>query len=83
LDLITVEEVDNQLPSLEPSDGKRPGAEDTRTGPRDLGARRRSGDPEDHWLRTEQEVRGTAAKGDDQGATTAEDKIINTLGDFA
>ena len=43
----------------------------------------RSGDPEDHWLRAEQEVRGAAAKGIDQGATTAEDKIIDELGDFA
>lgn len=43
----------------------------------------RSGDPEDHWLRAEQEVRGAAAKGGDQGATTAEDKIIDELGDFA
>jgi hypothetical protein len=43
----------------------------------------RSGDPEDHWLRAEQEVRGTTAKGGGQGATTAEDKIIDQLGDFA
>jgi hypothetical protein len=43
----------------------------------------RSGDPEDHWHRAEQEVRGAAAKGGDQGGATAEDKIIDELGDFA
>ena len=43
----------------------------------------RSGDQEDHWLRAEQEVRGTAAKNVDQGTITAEDKIIDELGDFA
>ncbi len=43
----------------------------------------RSGDPQHHWLRAEQEVRGTTTKGGDQGATTAEDKIIDELGDFA
>ena len=43
----------------------------------------RSGHPEDHWLRAEQAVRGAAAKGGAQGATTAEDKIIDELGDFA
>jgi hypothetical protein len=45
----------------------------------------RSGDPEEHWSRAEQEVKG---KGNLQrqgaaGAQTPDDKIIDRLGDFA
>jgi hypothetical protein len=44
----------------------------------------RSGDPEDHWLRAEQELKGAASRdGDDLAAKPSEDKIIDKLGDFA
>ncbi len=43
----------------------------------------RSGDPEDHWLRAEQEVRRAAAKGGARSQTTGTDGIIDKLGDFA
>ncbi len=43
----------------------------------------RSGDPEDHWLRAEQEVRRTAEKGVAWRQATTEDRIIDELGDFA
>ncbi len=44
----------------------------------------RSGDPEDHWLRAEQELKGAASKDrNDPEAKPSEDKIIDKLGDFA
>ncbi len=44
----------------------------------------RSGDPEDHWFRAEQELKGAASRdGDAPGAKLSEDKIIDKLGDFA
>ena len=45
----------------------------------------RSGDPKDHLVRAEQELKDTTApKGKDApGAETSEDKIIDQLGDFA
>ena len=50
----------------------------------------RSGDPEDHWSRAERELTGSAASnaaGPSEAGTTeeerTEDKIIDTLGDFA
>jgi hypothetical protein len=44
----------------------------------------RSGDPEDHWLRAEQELKGVASRdGDDPEAKPSGDKIIDKLGDFA
>ena len=45
----------------------------------------RSGDPEEHWYRAEQEVRDVtpATEGSASGAGAAEDKIIDKLGDFA
>jgi hypothetical protein len=45
----------------------------------------RSGAPEDHWSRAEQELSNadTPHGQDAAGETTADDKIINELGDFA
>jgi hypothetical protein len=45
----------------------------------------RSGDPEDHWFRAEQELRDpTCTKRENTAETKpAEDKIIDKLGDFA
>ncbi len=42
----------------------------------------RTGDPEDHWFRAEQEAKGSKS-GDASQGKTAEDKIIDKLGDFA
>ena len=44
-----------------------------------------SGNPEDHWSRAEQEVNNASTpQGQDAaGATTADDTILNELGDFA
>ena len=45
----------------------------------------RSGNPEDHWSRAEQELNNAGApqgQGAD-GAQTPDDTIINELGDFA
>jgi hypothetical protein len=45
----------------------------------------RSGDPQDHWWRAEQELKdaGTNQGQDAAAATAPEDKIIDQLGDFA
>ena len=45
----------------------------------------RSGNPEDHWSRAEQELKnaGTPQGQDAAGAKTTDDKIIDELGDFA
>ena len=45
----------------------------------------RSGNPEDHWSRAEQELNnaGTPQGQDAAGAKTSDDTIINQLGDFA
>ncbi len=44
----------------------------------------RSGDPEDHWFRAEQELRGSASgSGNTTKSQSTEDKIIDKLGDFA
>jgi hypothetical protein len=45
----------------------------------------RSGNPEDHWSRAEQELTnaGTLQGQDAAGAKTPDDTIINQLGDFA
>jgi hypothetical protein len=45
----------------------------------------RSGDPEEHWYRAEQELRDVppATEGSASGGRAAEDKIIDKLGDFA
>jgi hypothetical protein len=49
-----------------------------------VGDGRPSGDPEDHWLRAEQELKGVASRdGDDLEAKPSGDKIIDKLGDFA
>jgi Protein of unknown function (DUF2934) len=44
-----------------------------------------SGNPEDHWSRAEQELKGagTSQGQDAAGAITPDDKIIDQLGDFA
>jgi len=45
----------------------------------------RSGNPEDHWSRAEQKLNNAGAlqAQDAAGAATADDTIINELGDFA
>jgi Protein of unknown function (DUF2934) len=45
----------------------------------------RSGNPEDHWSRAEQELNNAGAphRQDAAGAQTPDDTIINELGDFA
>jgi Protein of unknown function (DUF2934) len=45
----------------------------------------RSGNPEDHWSRAEQELNNAGAPHgqDAAGAQTPDDTIINELGDFA
>jgi hypothetical protein len=43
-----------------------------------------SGDPKDHWLRAERELKGAVSDGGDaSGAKTTEDKIADSLGNFA
>jgi hypothetical protein len=44
-----------------------------------------SGNPEHHWSRAEQELKGagTSQGQDAAGATTPDDTIIDQLGDFA
>lgn len=43
-----------------------------------------SGDPEDHWLRAEHELKGAVSgDGNASGAKTTEDKIADSLGNFA
>ncbi len=45
----------------------------------------RSGDPEDHWTRAEQELNtaGAPQRQDAAGAKMPDDRIIDELGDFA
>ena len=44
----------------------------------------RSGDPQDHWARAEQELAGAMIEREKSSKEkAAEDKIVSTLGDFA
>ncbi len=44
----------------------------------------RSGDPQAHWARAEQEIAGAMVASDkSSGEKAAEDKVMNKLGDFA
>lgn len=44
----------------------------------------RSGDPQAHWARAEQELAGAmVARDKSSGEKAAEDKIVDRLGDFA